>query len=1329
MKKILLALIAPFVIHQAAFSQCQLRTTANLDTVVCGDAVILNVFGRGQGAVVFQENFNSGAPSGWAFTQQATFTNPCSPSGVDGTPHIWMGSQSASPRSLETNPYNFSAAISGATICFDLLLAAQGNGNPPPCEGPDRPDEGIYLQYKIGNGPWVTIHYFDPSGAGGNDPALISWNNWCFQLPQAALVPNVSIRWFQTIDSGADFDHWGIDNVQIFFNDPTYTISVKNPQGQGVYTFPQGSSGGDLPSVAPRVTTTYAFEMRNSNGDVCYDSFTVFVKDPFFEITAGRDTTVCAGKCAVLSSSAKVVKTYEKTVTFANTQLTQIATGIAGAATAIDVTVGGMNNTTLQNNMIQSVCIANLGFFGFNLFPPSQQTIGDLRIRLLCPDGTAIVLVPTGVTTSTTPLTGYTNTCFAIGSTTNIGTGTPPYSGSYQPNQPFNNLSGCSTNGVWKMEISTANAASFGQGTFLGWSITLKDPEVSYNGNFNWSPTTDMTNPTSPTPTICPTATRDYVLAVSDSANCKTVRDTVKVTVQQNCCNFTISTTATQPSCGASNGAITVTPTPVGTYTYLWNDNNALSARTGLAAGTYRVTVTDVANGGCTKDTIIILNSNSSLSLQLTNPVNPGCGTANGSVTVGLSGGTAPYVVGITLTGGPTQTINVPIAISQAVSNLAAGTYTIVVTDAQQCQQTQTVTLTLPNAPTITSVTSTTETCLGDNTATATVNATGGTGTLAYAWSNQQQTPTATGLAPNTYTVTVTDANSCTATGSVTVVAGPVCCVLNLTAAVTQPTCGATDGSITVTASPQAAYTYAWSAGGSTTATNSNLGVGTYRVTVTNTSNNCLKDTSFTLTNPNGPTVDSFKIKTVSCTATNDGAVTVYASSPNGVNVTAGFDWSNDNDSTDTQSDLAVGTYFFTVTDLVGCQTTGSVQIGKDPSCCSFQVSATPTAAGCTTNDGSIQVAVTTQGTTPYEYSIDGTTYQQGTSFSSIAAGSYSIYARDANGCGDTVTVTVTSPANNITLTLIPTNPNCTNANSGSVVANVTGGNGSISFNWNFIGSSNTISNLAAGTYNVTVTDDVGCTKTDSATLIANQPVVLDLGIDRNFCVGGNTTLNAPTGFTSYVWSTGETTESIIVDATSNYSVTVTNASGCTGSDAVVLTVFDNPVVTLPADTSIYDNNKILFAPAVDGSKVNATYLWQPETSLTCNDCEKPVASPDDTITYLLVFTDANGCVDSASTTINIIKGAKIFMPNVFSPNGDNKNDILLPKSIGVKSISWKVFNRWGELVFVTNDLNVGWDATFKGDAQPSGVYIYTMSVTFKNNTSNSYNGSVTLIR
>jgi len=1325
MKKILFALIAPFVLHQAAFAQCEVRATASLDTIVCGDATILNVFGKGQGPVVFQENFNSGTPTGWAFTQQATFTNPCSPNGVDGTSHIWMGDQSAVPRSLETNPYNFSAATAGSTICFDMLFAAQGGSSP--CEGPDEPQEGVYLQYKIGNGPWVTLNYFDPNG--GNDPDLVNWKNWCFQLPQAALTSNVSIRWFQDADSGAEYDHWGIDNVQIYFNDPTFAITLTDVQGSTIYTFPQGSSGGDATPQAPRQTTTYYVNMQNTNGVTCRDTIKIVVKDPFFEITAGRDTTVCAGKCVTLNSSAKVVKSYEKTVTFANTQTTAITTGAVGAATVINVAVAGMNNPNIQPNMIQSVCISNLTFFGFVFgFPPTLQTVGDLQIRLKCPDGTAIVLVPSGVTTSPDPLTGYTNTCFTLSSTTNIATGTAPYSGSYAPNQPFNNLVGCSTNGVWEMEISTASALSVGNGTFTGWSLTLKDPEVSYNGNFVWSPTTDMTNPTSPTPNICPTATRDYVIAVSDTANCKTVRDTVSVTVQQNCCNFSIATAATQPTCGASNGSITITPSPVGTYTYLWNDGNATAARTGLAAGTYNVTVTDVANGGCTRDTTIILNSNSSLSLQLTNPVNPGCGTPNGSVTVGLSGGTAPYVVTIT-TGGNTQTLNVPIAITQAVPNLAAGTYTIVVTDAQQCQQTQTITLTLPSSPGIISISKTTETCLGDNTATATVNATGGTGTLSYAWSNQQQTQTATGLAPNTYTVTVTDINSCTATGSVTITAGPVCCTLNLSASVTQPSCGATDGSITVTALPQAAYTYAWSAGGSTTATNSNLGVGTYRVTVTNTGNNCTKDTVFTLVNPNGPIVDSFKIKTVSCTSTNDGAVTVYASSTNGIDVTSGFDWSNDNDSTDTQSDLSVGTYSFTVTDLAGCQTTGSVQITKDADCCAFDVSAAATPAGCTTNDGGIQVSVAAQGTTPYEYSIDGTTYQQGTSFSNLAAGSYKVYARDAAGCTDTVDVTVTSPANNITLTLVPTDPNCTNPNSGSVLANVTGGNGNISYSWSISGSTNTISNLAAGTYRVTVTDGAGCSVSDSATLNAVQPIIIDLGNTRSFCSGANDTLAAPTGFTTYLWNTGETTESIIVDSTSVYSVTVTNASGCTAEDGVTITVNTNPNVTLPADTSLYENNPMVLKPTIVGNTTNATYLWTPAEGLSCNNCANPIANPDDTTSYQVVFTDVNGCVDSASVNINVLKGAKIYMPNVFSPNGDDKNDILAPKSIGVKSITWKVFNRWGELVFVTNDLNVGWDGNFNGAPQPTGVYVYTMQVTFRNNTSNSYNGSVTLLR
>ncbi len=1223
-------------------------------------------------------------------------------------------------RALETNPYNFSAATAGATICFDLLLALQGGASP--CEGPDEPDEGVYLQYRIGNGQWVTIHYFDP--APGDNPQLTNWNNWCFQLPQAALTSNVSIRWFQDNDSGADYDHWGLDNVQIFFNDPTFTISASNAQGS-VFSFPQGSSGGDLPPQYPRENTTYIFNMTNTSGTTCSDSITIYVKDPQFEITAGRDTTVCDGRCVTLNSSAKVVKSYAQTRTFANTQTTAIATGIAGAATTINVAVAGMNNQNLQPGMIQSVCISSLTFFGFNLFPPGQQTLGDLRIRLICPDSSIITLVPAGVTTSSTPFDGYTNTCFTATSTTNIGSAAPPYTGSYQPNQSFNNLNGCSTNGVWKMEISVNNAASFGNGFFTGWSITLFDPEISYNGNFTWAPTTDMNNPTSPTPTICPTETREYVLTVTDTAGCKTVRDTVRIAVDSNCCNFTIAANTTQPSCGASNGAISITASPAGNYTYLWNDNNTSATRNNLPAGSYSVTVTDVANGGCERDTTIVLNTAGNLSLQLTNPVNPSCGQANGSVTVGLSGGTAPYVVTIT-NGGNTQTLNVPIAITQAVPNLPGGTYTVVVTDAQQCQQTQTITLTEPAAPSISSITATPETCLGDNDGTATVTAVGGSGALTYAWSNNGGTAfTATNLAPGNYTVTVTDGLNCSVTGNVSVAAGQVCCNINISAQLVQPDCGQSNGSIALTVSPQGNYSYAWSGGGSTTATNSNLNAGTYRVTVTDLANNCTEDTVFALSNPGAPTIDNVATTAESCDG-NDGTLAVTATGPGVLTI----EWSTG--ATDfALTGLQAGSYAFTVADGQGCAAAGIAAVAAATGCCNFTAAAAATDATCAGNDGSIAVSIVTQGTAPYTYSIDGVNYQQGATLSGLVAGVYDVYVRDANGCGDTVSVTVGGAVNSLVLTLDVVEPGCAGANNGSVTAAVSGANGNVSYVWSTtpVQTGAAITGLAAGTYTVTVTDAAGCTATETATLTAAQPVSIDLGNDRTFCAGSSATLNAGAGFAAYAWSTGETTESIGVSASDVYSVTVTNASGCTATDGVAVTVIETPEVLLTADTTIYENNPFALKPEIVGNTQGATYLWLPAEGLSCNNCLSPVANPDDTTTYTLVFTDVNGCVNEASITINVLKGARVYMPNVFSPNGDGSNDILFPLGIGVKAIEWKVFNRWGELVFVTTDFNIGWDGTFKGLPQPAGVYVYVMQVTFMNNISQSYNGSVTLVR
>jgi len=257
-----------FILFQAIelSAQCTVSAFASRDTVVCGGQIILSTFGQGQGEIIFSENFNSGTPTGWAFTQQATFNNPCSPG--DGTTHIWMGNNSPVPRELRTQTYNLSNATAGVTICFDLLFATQGQ--PAPCEGPDEPDEGVYLQYSTDGVNWVTIHYFNPNG--GYDPQLTNWNNWCFDLPAAAISTTTRIRWFQDNDSGADYDHWGIDNVNIYFNDPTYEI-VWQHDG-----YNHGPTGGINPNhVNLYEQTTYNVVMTNGT-EYCYDSVTVFVK-------------------------------------------------------------------------------------------------------------------------------------------------------------------------------------------------------------------------------------------------------------------------------------------------------------------------------------------------------------------------------------------------------------------------------------------------------------------------------------------------------------------------------------------------------------------------------------------------------------------------------------------------------------------------------------------------------------------------------------------------------------------------------------------------------------------------------------------------------------------------------------------------------------------------------------------------------------------------------------------------------------------------------------------------------------------------------------------
>jgi gliding motility-associated-like protein len=597
---LILLIAAPF----GLFAQCEVQAFIYEDTIVCGQCVTLYAAGEGQGQQVFSETFNNGQANGWAYTNQAQFNNPCSPNGVDGTTHIWMGNNTGVPRVLQTLPYDFSQAVAGVTVCFDLLFAPQtGDAATAPCEGPDEPDEGVLLQYSIdGGNTWVDIHYFDPNG--GSDPQLINWNNWCFTLPPAALTTSTVLRWFQDNDSGADYDHWGLDNVEIYFNDPTYQLFWQHDN----YIHPPGEFAGFNPTqVCPTTTTTYWVGMANGNF-LCIDSVVVYVRNPSVRIHAGVDTSVCPGQCVDLQGQADILVSAAKTPTYFNGELQPIANAF-GSETAISINITDLNMNTVLPGSITGVCIQQLFYFGTTFFPvPGQTDIGDLNVYLQCPDGTRITLVPAGATTGTNnPLTGgYLNTCFVPAGPA-IGLGQAPYSGSWSPAQPFDDLVGCTANGLWQIVVSSNTLLGFGAGTFFGWSISFDDPEISYPANFAWLPSASLSDTAILNPTACPLATTQYTLFATDTAGCVSASDSVRVAIGPDCCPYWFAPTVSAPACAGNNGSISVALTGgSGNFAFLWNTGATISELTGLNGGTFTVSVTDLILN-CTKDTTFVL--------------------------------------------------------------------------------------------------------------------------------------------------------------------------------------------------------------------------------------------------------------------------------------------------------------------------------------------------------------------------------------------------------------------------------------------------------------------------------------------------------------------------------------------------------------------------------------------------------------------------------------------------------------------------------------------------------------------------------------------------
>ena len=181
----------------------------------------------------------------------------------------------------------------------------------------------------------------------------------------------------------------------------------------------------------------------------------------------------------------------------------------------------------------------------------------------------------------------------------------------------------------------------------------------------------------------------------------------------------------------------------------------------------------------------------------------------------------------------------------------------------------------------------------------------------------------------------------------------------------------------------------------------------------------------------------------------------------------------------------------------------------------------------------------------------------------------------------------------------------------------------------------------------------------------------------------------------------------------------------CGDSDTMTIVVNPLPFIQTIPDTIIDVSNSVVLTTS---TSLFTNYSWSPSTYLSCNDCQNPISTPDETITYTVSITE-NGCTNSDQVTIQVIKEELIYIPTIFSPNDDGNNDVFYVRGNGIKKLLFVVYDRWGEKVFESSNIKEGWDGTFRGIPMKPALFMYYVKAEFESGRKEVLKGDVTLIR
>lgn len=815
------------------------------------------------------------------------------------------------------------------------------------------------------------------------------------------------------------------------------------------------------------------------------------------------------------------------------------------------------------------------------------------------------------------------------------------------------------------------------------------------------------------------------------------------------------------PTCaGSTDGFMEITSLPLGgvpPHNIIWSTlETGVTQINNLAQGVYSVTVTDAA--GCSQFAQNGLQVGA-IEVDTVSLMHVSCfgGGNDGAAEVVASGGVinpgSDYVYEWT-TGdmGP------------SISNMLPGAYCVSITDDNGCEVVHCLEIFPPDPPTIVSWDSISVDCPNDTNGELTVNALPGNSPIdSYTWSPPfpGAGSTITGLGPGTYYVTVTAEDGCMVTDSATLYAP-----LPLNADSTQtvpPNCpGDNNGTVAIFVSGGVQpYTYTWSTGasGAFPLLPGLVGDSTYTVTVTD-SGNCGEEliVDIYLQDPPAINVVFANLADVSCDngIPCDGQATAMASGGTAGTGFYNFNWisgeSDLNVTASSATQLCQGFQTIEVNDGE-CSVTDSVEIGAPPPLGVDIANTFSTPASCFgLSDGEATVQAT-GGVGGYDYqwlspNVNGPT------ITGVPADTFFVMITDANGCTFPFTIEVGEP-DSLVASINPSNTSdvsCNGDTDGQIEVTWSGGNaGSATYTWtNNVSTSSVATGLSVGSYTVTVTDQNGCSDEASYTVSQPPPITFVIApISEPLCNGYQTFVAIDTAYggsggndLQFFFSVDGGPRQPIIGTipilAGDHYVTVFDINGCTSEQNISVDEPSPLIVNLGPDIEIELGDSTLLDPIIGSELQIDSIIWDPTERLRCNvsDCSEVWVSPFNDIVYTLTVVDTNGCVGSDDIFIQVDKNRNVFIPNIFTPNGDGTNDVFrVHAGVGVERIkSFQVFSRWGETVFEARDLipndigDDGWDGTFKGDFMNPGVFVYLIEVEFTDGLILLYRGDITLL-